>query len=101
MSEVNKNRIAAPEFWRFIFIMAIALLHFEEDLYNRVHMIGEGGYLGVEFFFLLSGFIIAMQYKASTDNYSPKANLLKRIRSVFTDYMVGIILMTILWACTE
>lgn len=101
MSDVNRNRIATPEFWRFVFIMAIALLHFEEDLYNRVHLIGEGGYLGVEFFFLLSGFLIAMQYKASADNYSPQANIFKRIKSIFPDYLIGIILMTILWACTE
>lgn len=101
MSEVRKNRIAAPEFWRFVFIMAIALLHFEEDLYNRVHIIGEGGYLGVEFFFLLSGFLIAMQFKSSADSYNSGVNILKRIKSIFPDYLIGIILMTILWACTE
>lgn len=99
---INTNRrVAAPEFWRFFFIMAIALLHFEEDLFNRVHWIAEGGYLGVEFFFLISGFVIALQYKTKKDSFNAREICFKRLQSIYPDYLWAILVMTFVWIVTE
>ena len=51
---IKGKRVAPPEFWRFVFIMMICFLHFEEDVYDNVHILAYGGFLGVDFFFLMS-----------------------------------------------
>lgn len=46
------------EFWRFIFTCIVCLLHFETVYLGGGNNIFASGYLGVEFFFILSGFFM-------------------------------------------
>ncbi|MGN0130878.1 MAG: acyltransferase family protein [Lachnospiraceae bacterium] len=63
------------ELWRFFFCMAVLAFHFfirtELDYFHA-------GYLGVEFFFLVSGYFIGSYY----DKYQKGQSLLLRLKSV-------------------
>ncbi len=39
MEKLDSKRVAPPELWRFYFIMMICFLHFEEDVYDDVHIL--------------------------------------------------------------
>lgn len=90
------TRIAPPEFWRFVFILFICFLHFEEDVYDRVHIVANSGYLGVDFFLLLSGFVVAFNHGLkpiqSAFSYS-----LSRVRKLYPEFLFAILLMLGLW----
>lgn len=102
MSDVSKNRIATPEFWRFVLVMAMVFGHFEDDYLGwGNNFIAIGGYLGVEFFLLLSGFAIVLQYEKSPMNFCPRDNWMKRFRSIYPDYLWAIVIMFIAWSITE
>ena len=93
---MKETRIAPPEFWRFIFIIFICFLHFEEDFFNRNHLIANSGYLGVDFFLLLSGFVVGM------NNYNKPIQstihfVWRKLRKLYPDFLFAVLLMFILW----
>ena len=57
------KRIAPPEFWRFVFIIYVCFFHFEEDVYDGACILANAGYLGVDFFLLISGFAVSYSYR--------------------------------------
>lgn len=65
------------EFWRFVFCMAVLAFHFfirtEWDYFHA-------GYLGVEFFFLVSGYFIGAYY----EKHQKGQKFLIRLKSVWT-----------------
>ncbi len=93
---MKNSRIAPPEFWRFIFILFVCLLHFEEDVYSRIHIIANAGYLGVDFFLILSGFVVAYNH----DKKPIKSVMIfawNRVKRLYPDFLFAIILMFGLW----
>ena len=59
----HKSYLAALEGWRGVVALSVVLFHFYMFFGNE--QIVAWGYLGVDFFFVLSGFIIARQYEAA------------------------------------
>ena len=90
------RRIAPPEFWRFLFILFICFLHFEEDVFDRNHIIANAGYLGVDFFLLLSGFVVALNHY-SNPIQSTFRFAWGRVRKLYPDFLFALILMFLLW----
>ena len=65
---------------RFLFAFFVVLNHFILPApYNR-SIFSEGGEIGVHFFFVLTGFLLALQYedKIKSDNFKPIPFLLKK-----------------------
>lgn len=71
------KRNSLLELWRFVFCMVVLFFHFfikaEMDYFHA-------GYLGVEFFLIVSGYFVASYYQKKA--YGQKWNL--RIKSIFT-----------------
>ncbi len=98
---MNKaTRIAPPEFWRFFFILYICFLHFEEDVYGKTHLIANAGYLGVDFFLILSGFVVALNHSNRPINSVFKFAS-KRVERLYPDFLFALLLMFLLWLCFE
>lgn len=55
------------EFWRFVFTCIVCLMHFETVYFDGVNKIFACGYLGVEFFFILSGFLMMKHAKKNDE----------------------------------
>lgn len=55
------------EIWRFVFMCIVCLLHFETAYSGGTNRIFACGYLGVEFFFILSGFMMMNHAERSND----------------------------------
>ena len=56
-----KLNYTKPRFWKIVFTFMIAIFHFNNiypALYQR-YSINDGWYIGVEFFFLTSGVLLA------------------------------------------
>ncbi len=73
----KKNSIP---FWRIIFTILVVLLHCGY---------AQGGYIAVEFFFLVSGFLLAK--KIYENNISIKEFVLKRIKRLYPMYIFALI----------
>lgn len=90
-----KEKNADIEFLRFFMILAVTALHFSED-YIGNHGILAGGYLGVDFFFILSGFLLAKHFKKDNAAIRPfdKAQryLWYRIKQLYLPYIIAIAL---------
>lgn len=66
----NKNvaqKNGAIEFYRFLFSMIIGLLHFRGYGKLPKNTAFNGGYLGVEFFFIVSGYFLMKQYEKESN----------------------------------
>ena len=57
MSEIKRTRIGEMEFWRFLFSIIIVLHHSRNLVGNSNALFFNGAY-GVEFFFILSGYLL-------------------------------------------
>ena len=76
---IRKNSIP---FWRIVFTLLIIMLH---SGYT------EGGYIGVEFFFLVSGFLLAKSYYGDKLT-SVKQYVQKRILRLYPMYLLSIVI---------
>ena len=52
------------DIYRVLFTIMICLMHFETELFPSEKSIFEGGYLGVEYFFVLSGYLLCKAYES-------------------------------------
>lgn len=69
--EFNTTKNLDIEIMRFIMILSVTVLHFSED-YGFAGILN-GGYLGVDFFFIIGGFYLAKHYirEKKDENISP------------------------------
>lgn len=75
------------EFWRFIFTCVVCLLHFETSYWGGEQYIFASGYLGVEFFFILSGFL--MMRHARHHNDTAIKYILDRIKRFYPSLIIA------------
>lgn len=91
------KRNNAIEFWRFIIIAFVIMLHFDEDYVGK-YMFFSGGYLGVDFFFILSGFFLMNTYEKShkSEHYGKEAimYLIHRLKKLYPEYLLSFIVIT-------
>ena len=81
MNVPAKGKNSIP-FWRIVFTLLIIMLHCGYT---------QGGYIGVEFFFLVSGFLLAKGYYGKKQT-SIKQYIKKRIIRLYPMYLVSIII---------
>ena len=79
------------EFYRFITIIFIAVFHFGIQYTGKFHW-PKGGYLGVEFFFILSGFFLMREankdkIKGESDSKLSVNYLLSKLKRLYPDYL--------------
>lgn len=90
---MKKN--AEIEIYRFLMIIGVAVLHFSEDY--RVYPF-YGGYLGVDFCFMLSGYFLMLHFYR---NYSPECSpventidyIIGRLKKLYLPYIFAVMLM--------
>ncbi|NFG28049.1 acyltransferase [Clostridium botulinum] len=89
---MKKNN--AIEFWRFVIISFVIMLHFDEDYVGK-YIFFSGGYLGVDFFFILSGFFLVhnyeRSYKAIEHGKQALSYLMHRISTLYPEYLLSFI----------
>lgn len=87
------------EIYRFIMIMGVAILHFSED-YTQNQKGFYGGYLGVDFFFILSGFFLMMHFYRNYKEQEPVGAsvtyIINRLKVLYPPFFAAVLLMTLL-----
>lgn len=112
----DKGKNAIIELYRFIFTVSIAVMHFYEA-FLRAHqktvsnqlVMQRGGGIGVDFFFILSGFLMYYTLKRSSDScsncespsYAAYSYTWKRIKRFAFHYLVSIGLLIAYQALTR
>ena len=91
------NRNQAIDGLRGIVALIIALFHFETYAPLFQEPIFETGYLGVEFFFVLSGFLLIKGYEAK--DFSVKQKFKKKVLHLYPSYLISILALIMLYAC--
>jgi len=90
-----KKKNADIEFLRFFMILAVIILHFSED-YVGIPGILKGGYLGVDFFFILSGFFLKKHFDNDNSSLGPfdksQKYLWYRVKQLWLPYITAIFL---------
>lgn len=80
------------DFYRIIFTLIICLHHFQGTLDTNII---STGYIGVEFFFILSGFFLYKSFKKNNNDSAFKYTV-KRIKRLYPEYILAFILCFIL-----
>jgi len=75
------------EFYRIMFTVLVCVHHM------RTYSFIKHGYLAVEFFFIISGFMLYKTYKSK--NLSPKEYFLGRLKKLYPQYLFGLIVVTL------
>lgn len=92
--EKNKKvtRNQEIEVFRFLFICAIAIMHFSNSYFHSAPYFS-GAYIGTEFFFLVSGFMIMKA--AASKKASPFRFTLQRMKKLYPHYLAAFFLLFI------
>ena len=94
----NKERNKAIDGMRGIVAVIIALFHLEKDISFETNTIFGMGYLGVEFFFILSGFLLVREY-SNKNTESSIANIMKKkLIRLYPSYILCSILLILLYS---
>lgn len=81
------------EIFRFLFICAIALMHFSNSYFQSCPYFS-GAYIGTEYFFLLSGYMIVKA--ADSGEESSFAFTFQRIKKLYPHYFTAFVLLFVL-----
>lgn len=92
-----KRQNGEINFLRFLFAIIVMILHFEDNYDFKVF---ECGYISVEFYFMVSGYLMAMHVKRMQNRNLTSAEIAsetwrftgKKIKSFYSYYFVSIIL---------
>lgn len=95
MANGRTERNIEVELLRIISIIAIMILHFQEDFVGK-RIVFSGGYLGVDVFFLLSGFFIFQRFISSSENQLPKS-VYKHARNRFFQLWPPYAMVILIW----
>lgn len=98
-SDIMHKRVSCVEFWRFFFCSCIIVMHFNETFQNRYY--GEirfgilpGAGLGVDFFFILSGYLMMDSYVRGRVNLrTPIQFIVGKIKHLYVNYLVAFFLL--------
>lgn len=82
---LKNNKYRSTEFFRFFFIMMICVWHFSDKVKVLYH-----GYLGVEFFFILSGMLIYKSFRSHPE-IDAIDNFTKKFLRYFPKYIISLI----------
>jgi len=82
----KKPKIYGVEFWRFAFMMILALYHLE-IMYPREVRLMPAGTTAVEFFFILAGFTIAMSASRRFTETGPRELTAQESHKMALDYL--------------
>lgn len=87
---VNKSYLAPLEGWRGVLALCVVSFHFSKLFFDEYWT--PFGYLGVDFFFVLSGFIIARQYEASIAMHTVdfRTFAIRRLARLYPLYIITI-----------
>lgn len=91
--ELTSHRNNEIEFFRFLFICAIAIMHFSNSYFKSAPYFS-GAYIGTEFFFLISGFMIIKSADNRED--SPFLFTLQRVKKLYPHYLLAFIMLFLL-----
>ena len=96
--ETTTKRNNEIEFFRFLFICAISVMHFSNSYFKSTPHFSNA-YIGTEFFFLISGFMIMK----SADNTEMSAFTFtgKRIKKLYPHYLMAFLLLLLLSSLTS
>lgn len=93
---IKNKRNYAIDFLRLVFIIIVCIHHFQPS--NSI-MIIKSGFIVVEFFFILSGFLLYYNY----DKYkelSLSKFIIRRLKTLFVDYLIAMVICFVLSVLT-
>ena len=87
----------AIQFWRYLFTCLICILHFETQYFSGEQPFFLCGYLGVEFFFILSGFFMVKHAERSQE--TALEYTWGRIKRFYPDLLISwiLIMLNLAW----
>lgn len=90
-----RKKNADIELMRFLMITAVAVLHFGED-YTGISRTLRGGYLGVDYFFLIGGFFLAAHVKKEQEMgmaHDTAEYMRGRLKRLYAPYISSILVL--------
>ena len=85
-SDEQRNKNREIETLRFLFTIAVCMHHLR---YCSVELPYGGGYIAVDFFFIISGFYLRASYKTKGANIGVCQYLKKRYSRLIKDYIIA------------
>lgn len=88
MNIADKNTNAI-QFWRIIFTLMIAIYHFDcfYPKFGETYGLVDGGYIGVEFFFIVSGYLLTQ--KSKEHKLTALQYLVNRFKRLYPMYIIA------------
>lgn len=87
--ENQNHRNGVIEFWRFILISAIGIMHFSNSYYGTSPYFG-GAYVATEFFFIVSGYLLFAsfyKYKGRNERINAWEFTFRKIKNLYPCYL--------------
>ncbi len=77
------------ELWRFLFTIMVCLLHFNSTYFSRKSYFS-GGYIAVEFFFILSGFLLMNSAERKGSKQSALTYTIRKMKGFYPHYIFSL-----------
>lgn len=88
------NRNNRIDFWRIIFTYMIVVFHFDTTFpYIQKLGLTPGWYIAVEFFFIVSGYLLYQKAAGTETTRSPWKYTLHRYRQIYPKYLLSLLLL--------
>lgn len=97
MDSSKNSQYNSLNLWRILFTFVIMIFHFADStsFYADYPMINYHWYIAVEFFFVLSGYLLMQHYDNNPDE-STLQYIWKRVTRLYPEYLVAFLIMSII-----